>query len=277
VSAGEAGRDRLRRLRPGRRGLRIALAVAVPGFLLGYVLTALVFFGGGPRADVVTVPDLRSLTEPRARRLAERAALVLEITDSLPNAGVPRGGVVVQSPLPGREVAPETPVRVILSQGRERRAVPRVDGYPRRQAERILVASGFRVVVHAVPDMRRPGRVVGTLPAAGGTVQMPGTVRLLVSAGPPLLAVPDLVGMLQGDAGVALQQVGLSVGEVTMELRPELPEGAVLAQAPAGGDSVRAGSAVDLWVASRQLPLELDEGGGALEEPPSPEPEEIEL
>ena len=270
-------RARLARLKPGRETARRALFVAAPAFIVGYVLTAILFFGGGSRADVATVPDLRSLTAARAERLAERADLTFEITDSLPNARVARGGVVAQTPLPGREVAPETPVRVILSQGRERRGVPRVDTYSRPQAERILVASGFRVVVYAVPDVRRAGRVVGTLPAAGGTVQMPGTVRLLISAGPPVVAVPSVVGLYRAEAEEALRRAGLRVGDVTLQTRLDVAEAVVLGQFPLAGDSIRAGRTVDLQVATQQPPALLGEDVEGLEDLAPSKPEEIEM
>ena len=270
-------REWLSRAKPGRQTTRRAILVSVPMFIVGYLLTALLFFGGGPRAEVVTVPDLRTQTVGRARRLVERADLVFEVTDSLPNARIARGAVVAQTPLPGREVAPETPVRVILSQGRERRGVPRVDAYSRPQAERILLASGFRVVVHAVPDQRRAGRVVGTLPAAGGTVQMPGTVRLLVSAGPPLVAVPTVAGLYRAEAEEAIRRASLRVGEVTLEMRLDVAEAIVLGQTPAPGDSVRAGRAVDLHVATQQPPLPLEEGAVEPAVPAPPTPEEMDL
>ena len=270
-------REWLAEAKPSRENTRRALLVGVPAFIVGYLLTALLFFGGGPRAEVITVPDLRTLTAARARRLVERADLVFEVTDSLPNARIARGGVVAQTPLPGREVAPETPVRVILSQGRERRGVPRVDGYARPQAERILLASGFRVVVYAVPDVRRAGRVVGTLPAAGGTVQMPGTVRLLISAGPPLVAVPSLVGLYRAEAEEAIRQAKLRVGDVTLEMRLDVADGVVLGQSPLAGDSIRAGSAVGLQVATQQPPTITGEGVEGLEDLAPPAPEEIEM
>jgi serine/threonine-protein kinase len=150
--------------------------------------------------------------------------------------------------------------------------VPRVDAYPRRQAERILVASGFRVVVYAVPSPRRAGRVVGTQPAAGGTVQMPGTVRLLVSAGPPLLAVPSLVGLQQAEAEALLRRAGLDSGDVTPELRLDMPEGAVVSQYPLPGDSIRAGRTVDLQVATQQPPADI-EGLEELAVPAPPVPD----
>ena len=64
--------------------------------------------------------------------------LAFGVGDSLPNPTIPRGAVVAQTPLPGQEVAPETEIRVILSQGPERREVPRVDAYLPPQAERLL-------------------------------------------------------------------------------------------------------------------------------------------
>ena len=101
---------------------------------------------------------------------------------------------------------------------------------------------------------------------------MPGTVRLLVSAGPPLVAVPTLAGLLQPAAEEALRQAGLRSGDVTMELRLDLPEGTVFSQYPLPGDSVRAGRTVDLQVATQQPPAEI-EGLEGVELPAPPAPE----
>ena len=232
---------------------RIALTV-VPTFLVGYLLTAFLFFGGGSRADVVTVPDVRALEMGDARESLDDSELELVVGDSLPNPTIPAGAVVAQSPLPGQEVAPETQVRVILSQGPERRVVPRVEGYPPSQAERMLAASGFQVSVQRVSDLRAAGRVVGTSPQAGSSVRMPAAVRLLVSAGPPIVAMPSVTGLLESEARPVLEGVGLRVGEVVPELRLDVASGMVLAQSPAAGDSIPAGRGVRLFVATDQPP-----------------------
>jgi serine/threonine-protein kinase len=152
-------------------------------------------------------------------------------------------------------VAPETQIRVIVSQGPERRVVPRVEGFLASQAERMLAASGFRVAVRRVRALRAPGSVVGTEPEAGTSVQMPAAVSLLVSAGPPNVAAPMVMGLLEPDARAALEGAGLRAGEVELHVRPDLPEGLVVAQVPAPGDSLAAGSGVRLFVATQQEPL----------------------
>jgi serine/threonine-protein kinase len=252
---------------------RRAATIVIGGFLAGYLVTAIAFIAGGPHADVVTVPDVRSLTLARAKRQLERSDLLVRVGDSLPNPRLPRGAVLAQSPLPGQEIAPGTEVRVMLSAGPERRAVPAVAGYARPQAERILTSSGFRVVVVQVADARAAGRVVGTTPAAGATLAMPAGVRLLISAGPPRVAVPSVLGMLQAEAGIVLQQGGLREGEVVFELRPDLAEGVVLEQIPAAGESIPAGRPVRLRVATQQIRTESQpEPVPAADEPPAAPP-----
>jgi beta-lactam-binding protein with PASTA domain len=248
--------------------------VVVGGFLAGYLFTALDFIAGGPRADVVTVPDVRKLPLARARRQLERSDLLATVGDSLPNPRVARGEVLAQSPLPGQESAPGTEVRLILSQGREKRAVPAVEGYARSQAERILTSSGFHVVVVQTPNPRAAGRVVGTSPAAGTTMEMPGVVRLVLSAGPPLVPVPTVVGMAEAQARAVLEAAGLGAGDATYELRPDLAEGIVLAQDPVGGDSLRAGWSVRLHLSTQQArPEPAAEGVEPPAAPPTlPEP-----
>jgi eukaryotic-like serine/threonine-protein kinase len=257
----------------GRRAfVRRAAIVTVVAFAVGYLVTAFVIFGGGSGADVVTVPDVRTLAGPAARRALEQVHLQMEIADSLPNARVPLGGVVAQTPLPGQEVSPQTPVRVILSQGPGRRVVPRVDTYSAEHAERILSASGFSVETRNVPDLRAEGRVVGTEPEPGTSLQMPASVRLLVSSGPPRVEVPLVVGMTAGEARDALSAAGLRTGDVQLDLRTDVRDGLVLAQVPVRGDSVRAGSEVRLYVATHQLPEPVEVEESELDDPDAAAP-----
>jgi eukaryotic-like serine/threonine-protein kinase len=241
---------------PPERGnlARRAAVVALVAFAIGYGIVAFVILGGGPGADVVTVPDVRTLEGAVARRALEQLHLQMEIADSLPNVRVALGAVVAQTPLPGQEVPPQTPVRVILSQGPGRRVVPRVDTYSAEHAQRILTATGFSVDVRDVPDLRAQGRVVGTDPEPGTSLQMPASVRLLVSSGPPLVEVPLLVGMNEGEAREALSAAGLRAGEIQFDLRTDVRDGLVLAQVPVRGDSARAGSQVRLYVATHRPP-----------------------
>jgi eukaryotic-like serine/threonine-protein kinase len=238
-----------------QRLLRQVVLVAVGAFLLGYAASALWMWAGSSSRSVVTVPNLRDLSLEEATRLAERSELAMEPADSLAHPEVAAGHVLTQSPLPGQEVAPGTAVQVILSAGRERHAVPQVKGLSREQAEELLVASGMQPVVEEVTDRSRAGFAVGTNPPAGTVLEIPAPVRMQVSLGPPLVAVPDLLGLNEADVAGQLTLADLRLGEVQHELRIFELEGQVVAQQPAAGDSIPAGSPVDVVVATQRLDL----------------------
>jgi eukaryotic-like serine/threonine-protein kinase len=68
------------------------------------------------------------------------------------------------------------------------------------------------------------------------------------------VAVPDVTGMTQKEAGTALADAGLKTGRITKVQSPDAPEGTVVAQTPAAGTKVAEGSAVDLEVAGKPQP-----------------------
>lgn len=229
------------------------LGVLVLAFALGYLFTALVFFPSSDRPPVVAVPDLREMDEGAARSAASAVGLELEMGDTLPNPDVPAGRILAQSPLPGQEVAPGSPVRVILSGGAERRAVPVVSAMTVEQATRVLEASGFQVTIEEVEDLRAAGRVVGVEPGPGTELQVPAPVRLRVSSGPPLVEVPDLLGMDEAAAAAALQAVGLELGEIDYRFGGFTVEELVTGQEPVAGDSIEHGSDVRVRMSTNRL------------------------
>jgi eukaryotic-like serine/threonine-protein kinase len=72
-----------------------------------------------------------------------------------------------------------------------------------------------------------PGEVVETRPAAGEDLREGSTLTLVVSEGPPLVAVPDdLVGLQFDEARAALENAGLQAEEVPQP-NEDVPEGEV--------------------------------------------------
>jgi serine/threonine-protein kinase len=78
----------------------------------------------------------------------------------------------------------------------------------------------------------------------GGTADKNSVVQLIVSKGPPLVAVPDLVGANVTDAQAALTAVGLVPAVQQIPAGP----GTVRSQSPGGGDKIAKGSTVTLYV-----------------------------
>ena len=154
--------------------------------------------------------------------------------------------VLEQNPPPGSRELVGARVTLVVSGGQQMGTVPTVVGMTREQAEVVLETAGFSVgeVVEEASQQAR-GEVIETRPAAGAQAPMPTPVTLVLSGGPSVVRVPDLVGRNLGEARRLLEQIGLVVGDVTTE-----GDGGsvVIGHTPEAGASVAAGSRVTLRV-----------------------------
>jgi hypothetical protein len=99
------------------------------------------------------------------------------------------------------------------------------------------------------------GAIIGQHPAAGTSVPSGTAVDLVVSSGPPLVAVPNVVNQTLPAAAAAIINAGLAVGAVTTASSTTVPAGSIISQTPAAGTQVAPGSAVALIVSSGPPPL----------------------
>src|SRR5882724_5236180 len=82
----------------------------------------------------VSIPDLRGKTPIEARRLADDTGLAVAVERSYYSPTVPEGRVLSQMPAPGTTVRPGWEVRLALSLGPQRVAIPQVVGDSERAA-----------------------------------------------------------------------------------------------------------------------------------------------
>ena len=75
-------------------------------------------------------------------------------------------------------------------------------------------------------------------PTAGSTVAQNSAVDIVVSLGPVLVSVPDVVGLQQSDAETAILGATLTVGTVSQVNDPSIPAGEVISQNPSAGATV---------------------------------------
>ena len=130
-------------------------------------------------------------------------------------------------------------------------AVPTVTGKDVGQASSVLGRIGLTVGgQRGQPDGTvAVGLVVGTDPAAGAQLKSTSTVTLLVSTGPDLGTVPQLVATTLAAGQDALKKAGLVAGAI--RYRDGITEaGIVLKSTPDFGGKLSAGSAVELVVSS---------------------------
>lgn len=245
----EGGSERIRRrLVVGVK----AAALALLGWGIGYVVVTQVLLPAPPPAtDLVTVPDLRGVAvrEGEVRLAAE--GLALGPVDSLAHPRVARGLILGQSPLAGQLARRGAEVGVTRSLGPETRAVPDVGNVDASRARVILETSGLVVLADSVESEIPRGRVAYTRPSAGTLVALPSEIRLSVSLGPALIAMPYLLGLQQADALAVLDSMGLVIGTVEEVDSRAWERGAVVDQEPKADSLVERGSAVRLAVAKR--------------------------
>lgn len=242
--------------RTGRFDLRTLLTalggLLLFGWLFGYVLATQVFFPAPPPpGDLFEVPDLRGLGVASARERLEGARLELGAVDSLQHPTEPAGVVLGQSPLPGQVARPNAAVRVTVSLGPQRRSVPDVLRLEQERARIVLETSGFVVQMDTIEDDEPRGRVISVNPPPDSVVALPASVRLLVSAGPPLVAMPFVLGLEELEAVALLDSLGLVVSEVEEVFRFGRDQGVVVEQEPAADTQLRRGTSVRLAVGRR--------------------------
>ena len=129
------------------------------------------------------------------------------------------------------------------------RSLPRVLELPEAEARRILTDLGLRPKL----DGERPsdtfprGTVIWQDPAPGTVLQPNAAVQLVVSTGPTLVAVPDVVGMSLTQAAQIFAAAGVRFGAVDTVAGGKEP-GIILATRPAAGVGRPRGSTIVIVV-----------------------------
>ncbi|PYT10388.1 MAG: hypothetical protein DMF60_00225 [Acidobacteria bacterium] len=192
----------------------------------------------------VRVPELVGSDQEKARALLAQSGLQLGSVGH--RAGLPQGIVIWQEPAAGTPVAPGTMVSIIIASGAARIPVPRIVGFDRPRATRVLDRAGLRLVVgEERASNQSPGTVLQQQPAAGVLVAAGAPVVVTIAA--RLVQVPDLTGRNLNQAIAALTDARLQLGHVEQRLFGG-KSGAVFEQHPQAGARVTAGTIVSVVI-----------------------------
>lgn len=134
--------------------------------------------------------------------------------------------------------------------------VPEVSGMSFERAFELLTADGF-VAVEAKEhsDTVAEGITIRSDPEAGVPLLPGEKVTVFVSEGADLALVPELSGMSEAEAILALEERDLRLGEVSNRDNPDLAAGVVISSSPGAGSEVSPGSVVNLVVASGRVTI----------------------
>ncbi|HEX6145899.1 MAG TPA: Stk1 family PASTA domain-containing Ser/Thr kinase [Acidimicrobiia bacterium] len=231
-------------------GLLVALGILI------FVLFQLAG-GGGEEEVMVEVPNVTGL--PQAEALTRLQQDGFEVRSFFePSDTVEAGNVIRTNPVFGTEVPEGSTVEMFVSSGPEEFPVPPVVGQTLEEAERLITAAGLtvgQVTQRADADFAE-GIVIEQDPSAGVRVGADAPVNLVVSTGPEVVIVPNLVDLSERDATAQLQALGLLVrvvDEYSEEVEPDL----VIRTDPVADTEVQLGDTVLIVVSLGPAPVEV--------------------
>jgi YVTN family beta-propeller protein len=213
-------------------------------------------------AAQIDVPNVVGLAQASAESAIVAAGLSVGTVTTTNSATVASGNVISQSPDSCTQCADSgAAVDLVVSLGAAAVDVPNVVGQPQATAESNIVAAGLTVgaVTTANSSTVPAGNVISQSPTGCSACAVPGSpVDLVVSLGPQIVDVPNVVGQPQATAESNIVAAGLTVGAVTTANSDTVPSGNVISQSPTDCSACAdAGSPVDLVVSLGPVPVDV--------------------
>ncbi len=155
--------------------------------------------------------------------------------------------IIATSPEIGQSVKPDTVVAVTVSRGPKPVELPKLVGSDGSKARETLTGLGLKVSSkQQISETVAKGLVISMTPSGGSTVPHGSTVKLVVSKGPPMVVVPDVVRKSAQEARRILEGAGFQV-RVSYPLLVGVLD-RVQSQNPKGGTSAPKGSTITIDV-----------------------------
>jgi eukaryotic-like serine/threonine-protein kinase len=216
----------------------------------------------------VAVPKVTGMTAAQAERIAVSHGLLLETESRFYSAEVPENRILSQLPALGEKVRRGTHLRVALSLGPQKIAIPNVIGESQRAAEMNIRRRGLEIGSLAVASLPGfpPDQVLSQSPPPNSPAAASPRINLLVSAAQDdsanLYYVPDFVGHTLDEATQAIASSPMKLGTVSTvketkvatassaQPQPKVPkkDPVVASQTPAAGQRIPAGTAINFEV-----------------------------
>jgi serine/threonine-protein kinase len=174
--------------------------------------------------------------------------LSLDVATEEFSEDIPDGKIITSSPAGGGRVSPNGTVDVTISKGKERYAVPNLQGLKQDVAEQQLKDN--KLVLGDVKEEFSTefpkGFIMRSEPASGERVKRDSQVNLVISLGVEQVSFADYKGKSGEQALNELSDAGFDV-KTKYVYSEDLPIGAVISQSPGAGQ-VDKGSTITLLV-----------------------------
>jgi eukaryotic-like serine/threonine-protein kinase len=212
--------------------------------VLGALGAAWYFASRDETVEAERVPSVVGLEQVAAERRLDDRGFESEVKRVVSSR--PPGNVTAQRPDEGTLYGEGGIVVISVSRSPLDVEVPKVVGLRVGAALARLRGAGLNPRAQNVQSRRPQGIVLRQVPMAGTDVPRDSAAVVIVSAGPQLADVPDILGRTAEEATAQLTRAGFRT-RVQQVASPE-PEGRVIAQEPAGGTRAQRGRVVRITV-----------------------------
>lgn len=215
----------------------IVLLVAI--LAVAAILSALTSMRYAIRGREVVVPPLVGKTEAEAKKLLEDRGLLLKISSKRFSSDTAEGHIVAQIPANGTHLKINRSVKVLVSLGDRKFAVPNLVGTSLRAAQLTLaqrrLALGNTLYAHT-PD-GDASTVIYQSPTSGSQEGSDPSVHILISLGPAeqFYIMPDLIGQPAELVASRTRSEGFRIGKLNYRKYPGVEPGVVIQQKPQAG------------------------------------------
>lgn len=215
--------------------------------------------------ETVTVPDLEGFHHSELKEYLEARDLELEVAlDSGFVAEIDPLTVLKQNPKPGAKVKKNRKIYVTLNAANAPLiSMPNLVNTQVRNAQEMLSNFGLvRGDIVYVPDIAEnvvlEQRYRGREIKEGMEIAKGSQIDLVVGdgLGNQTLAIPNLLGMDEGEAEFLVIGSGLRVGTISLVSTDTVPKGTVIQQLPPPGVDAKTGEIIDLWISEMESPTD---------------------
>jgi eukaryotic-like serine/threonine-protein kinase len=215
----------------------IILMVAI--LMVASLVSALTAMRFAIKGREVEVPKLAGRTREEAEQILKGRGLNLKVSSSRFSSEVAEGKVLVQFPPSGTRLKADRTVKVLLSLGSQRFAVPNLVGTSLRAAQLTLGQRRFSLgnTLYAHTAEGDPSTVVYQSPKSGTQEGSDPSVSILISLGPPAqyFIMPDLIGKPAELVAARARAEGFHLGKMNYRKYPGVEPGVVIQQKPQAG------------------------------------------
>lgn len=206
----------------------------------------------------IKVEDVRGLTFEDAKKLLNKAGLGIKKAGTVASDEYKEGEIVSQTPEAGSFAEEKTTVEVTVSSGPAMIEIPNVKGLDETSAYNKLVNAGFKPVKELeYSDSVEIGNVISQSPAGASLGNEGDIVTIVVSQGPKLVKVPNVINLSQESAKSELEKAGLTVGTITEEHSDTVAKDVVISQSVSADTQVAMKSTINLTVSLGKKQIEV--------------------